>query len=82
MSCKLKNKARKNITQRAITQTKIDAKNELKDGLMEKDDVILYGSDDIDDSHIEIEGYKIEMINPLKKNKRNEKNREDKDKIS
>ena len=71
--CELQKYTKKNITERSITQTKIDAKDELHEGLMKKErknSNERYDSDDSDDSNIEIDGYAIEMKNTIKeKNK-------------
>ena len=79
--CELQKYTKKNITERSIEQTKLDAKNELNDGLINKDNTNSIGSDDFDDSNDEIEGDGIEIKESLKKNNWNENNREDKDNI-
>ena len=69
--CELQKYTKKNITERSVRQTIKDAKYELNEGLMNKDDRNSNGSDDSDDSDVEIEGYEIKMNNCFKNNKEN-----------
>jgi len=66
--CELQKYTKKNITERSIRQTKMDAKDELHEGLMKRERKNSNESDDDDDddgrdSSIEIDGYSIEMKN-------------------
>ena len=69
--CELQKNTKKNITERSMSQTKLDIKNELDEGLMKDNDRNSNGSDDSDDSNVEIEGYEVEMKNAFKAFKNN-----------